>query len=92
MRGVEHIADCQKKAAEKPLWKHIQDKHQGRMEFQIFEHFKMTQTGIFFKPQRRKANEGVRISHLNPDTRMNSKDEFRQGTNISMRATRGVGV
>ena len=59
MRGVEHIADCQKKAAEKPLWKHIQDKHQGRMEFQIFEHFKMTQTGIFFKPQRRKANEGV---------------------------------
>ena len=42
--------------------------------------------------QRRKANEGVRISHLNPDTRMNSKDEFRQGTNISMRATRGVGV
>ena len=86
MRGVEHIADCQKKAAEKPLWKHIQDKHQGRMEFQIFEHFKMTQTGIFFKPQRRKANEGVRISHLNPDTRMNSKDEFRQGTNISMRA------
>ena len=86
MRGGEHIADCQKKTAEKPLWKHIQDKHQGRMEFQIFEHFKMTQTGIYFKPQRRKANEGVRISHLNPDTRMNSKDEFRQGTNISMRA------
>ena len=92
MRGGEHIADCQKKAAEKPLWKHIQEKHHGTMEFEIFEHFKMTQTGIFFKPQRRKANEGVRISHLNPDTRMNSKDEFRQGTNITMRATRGVGV
>ena len=47
---------------------------------------------IFFKPQRRKANEGVRISNLNPETRMNSKDEFRQGTNITMRPVRGVGV
>ena len=40
----------------------------------------------------RKANEGVRISHLDPETRMNSRDEFRQGTNIMMRAMRGVGV
>ena len=92
MRGGEHITDCDKKVAEKPLWKHIQEKHGGRMEVGIFEHFKMTQTGIFFKPQRRKADEGVRISHLNPDTRMNSKDEFRQGTNITMRPMRGVGV
>ena len=80
MRGVEHIADCQKKTAKKPLLKHIQKKYHGRMDDDIFEHFKM------------EANEGVRISNLNPDTRMNSKDEFRQGTNISMRATRGVGV
>ena len=62
------------------------------MEIDIFEHFEMIQTGIFFKPQRRKANEGVRISHLDPETRMNSRDEFRQGTNIMMRAMRGVGV
>ena len=55
-------------------------------------HFEMVQTGVFFKPQRRKANEGVRISHLDPETRMNSRDEFRQGTNIMMRAMRGVGV
>ena len=92
MRGAEHLTDCEKKAAEKPLWKHIVEKHGGRMEVEIFEHFKMTQTGIFFKPQRRKADEGVRISHLNPDTRMNSRDEFRQGTNIIMRPMRGVGV
>ena len=26
----------------------------------------------------RKANEGVRISHLDLETRMNSRDEFRQ--------------
>ena len=76
----------------KPLWKHIIEKHEGRMEINIFEHFEMIQTGIFFKPQRRKANEGVRISHLDPETRMNSRDEFRQGTNIMMRAMRGVGV
>ena len=92
MRGGEHISDCEKRATEKPLWKHILEKHQGTMEVGIFEHFKMTQTGIFFKPQRRKANEGVRISNLSPDTRMNSREEFRQGTNITMRAIRGVGV
>ena len=62
------------------------------MEIDTFDHFEMVQTGVFFKPQRRKANEGVRISHLDPETRMNSGDEFRQGTNIMMRAMRGVGV
>ena len=91
-RGDEHLTDLEKRVAEKPLWKHIQEKHRGRMEGEIFEHFKMTLTGTFFKPQRRKADEGVRISHLNPDTRMNSKDEFRQGTNITMRPIRGLGV
>ena len=90
-RGEEHVADAKKKAADKPLWKHILDKHGGRMVIPIFQHFSMTRTGVFFKPQRRKANEGVRISNLNPDTRMNSKDEFRQGTNITMRPVRGVG-
>ena len=62
------------------------------MEVTPFEHFEMSLKGIFLKPQRRKADEGVRISHLNPDTRMNSRDEFRQGTNIVMRAVRGLGV
>ena len=90
-RGEEHIADAERKAVDKPLWKHIREKHGGRIEITIFEHFSMKRTGIFFKPQRRKANEGVRISHLNPETRMNSKDEFRQGTNITMRPSRGVG-
>ena len=90
-RGEEHVADAERKAADKPLWKHIKEKHGGRIEITIFEHFSMKRTGIFVKPQRRKANEGVRISHLNPDTRMNSRDEFRQGTNIMMRPVRGVG-
>ena len=92
MRGLEHLTDLEKKVAEKPLWKHIQEKHQGRMEVTPFEHFEMSLKGIFLKPQRRKADEGVRISNLNPDTRMNSRDEFRQGTNIIMRAVRGLGV
>ena len=88
---THHVADAQRRAADKPLWKHILDKHEGRLAISIFEHFSMIRTGVFVKPQRRKANEGVRISHLNPDTRMNSKDEFRQGTNITMRPVRGVG-
>ena len=91
-RGEEYIADVQKKAADKPLWKHIREKHGGRMEIEMFEHFRMELTGIFSSAQRRKANEGVRIANLNPDTRMNSKDEFRQGTNITMRPIRGLGV
>ena len=90
-RGFDHVADAQRRAVDKPLWKHILDKHEGRLEISIFEHFSMSRTGVFVKPQRRKANEGVRISKLNPDTRMNSKDEFRQGTNITMRPVRGVG-
>ena len=91
-RGEDQIADVQRRAADKPLWKHIMDKHGGRMDITTFEHFSMAKTGVFFKPQRRKANEGVRISNLNLETRMNSKDEFRQGTNITMRPVRGVGV
>ena len=90
-RGFDHVADAQRRAVDKPLWKHILDKHEGRLEISIFEHFSMSRTGVFVKPQRRKANEGVRISKLNPDTRMNSKDEFRQGTNFTMRPVRGVG-
>ena len=31
-------------------------------------------------------------AHLNPNTRMNSKDEFRQGTNIIMQPVRGIGA
>jgi len=53
----------------------------------VFEHFKMEVTQVFSKPQRRMANEGVRIAHLNPET----KDEFRQGTNVMMVPARGVG-
>ena len=90
-RGVDHVADAERRAVDKPLWKHILDKHEGRLASPIFEHFTMSRTGVFVKLQRRKANEGVRISNLNPDTRMNSKDEFRQGTNITMRPVRGVG-
>ena len=58
----------------------------------MFDHFRMELTGIFSSAQRRKANEGVRIAHLDPNTRMNSKDEYRQGTNIMMQPVRGVGV
>ena len=29
MRGEEHLTDLEKRVAEKPLWKHIQEKHQA---------------------------------------------------------------
>ena len=90
-RGKEHVQDWERKQADKPLWKHVLEKHGGRAEVPLFGHFKMKRLQVFYKPQRRKANEGVRIANLDPDTRMNSRDEFRQGTNISLRAVRGVG-
>ena len=62
------------------------------MEVPMFQHFEMKLVKIFEKPQRRKADEGVRISHLDPDTRLNSKEEFLQGTNLFLQTMRGVGV
>ena len=91
MRGKDHVKDVEKRSRDKPLWKHIVEKHEGRMVGTVFDHFKMEVTQVFTKPQRRMANEGVRIANLNPETRMNSKDEFRQGTNVMMVPARGVG-
>ena len=91
-RGENHVNDVEKKRAHSPLWKHILEKHNGVMVVPIFSHFQMKLTQFFSKPQRRKANEGVRIANLDPDVRMNSKDEFLQGCNIFMQPVRGVGV
>ena len=91
-RGQEYVQDVDKKRENKPLWKHIVEKHGGVMELPMFQQFSMMLTKVFRKPQRRKADEGVRIAHLDPETRMNSKDEFRQGTNIFVRPMRGVGM
>ena len=55
-------------------------------------HFKMELVQIFSKPLRRKADEGVRIYHLDADNRMNSKNEFMQGTNLYLQPVRGLGV
>ena len=91
-RGEDHVKDVARNSTDKPLGKHIKEKHGGIMEVPTFLHFTMKATQFFRHPQRRKANEGVRIANLDPDTRMNSKDEFRQGTNIMMQPVRGVGV
>ena len=58
----------------------------------IFQHFSMKMTKVFKKPQYRKADEGLRIARLDPETTMNSKDEFKQGTNIFVQPMKGVGV
>ena len=62
------------------------------MSVPMFSHFKMEVVKFFSSAQRRKADEGVRISHLDPNTRMNSKDEFMQGTNLFLMPVRGVGL
>ena len=62
------------------------------MSVPMFSHFKMEVVRFFSSAQRRKADEGVRIAHLDPDTRMNSKDEFLQGTNLFLIPVRGVGM
>ena len=62
------------------------------MEVPMFSHFSMKLHRFFRKPQRRKADKGVRITKLDPKTRMNSKNEFLQGTNIVMQPVRGVGI
>ena len=61
------------------------------MEVAMFSHFSMKITQVFNKPQRKNANEGVRIVHLNPDGRMNSKDEFLQGNNNIHASSQGCG-
>ena len=68
------------------------EKHGGVMAVPIYSHFKMDLVKFFSSAQRRKADEGVRISHLDQDTRMNSKDEFMQGANLFLVPVRGVGL
>ena len=92
MRGVNYVADLKTKKINKPLWKHILEKHNGVMTVPMFAHFKMELVNVFSKPQRRKAEEGVRIYHLDTDNRMNSKNEFLQGTNLYLQPVRGVGL
>ena len=92
MRGCNYVADVEKKRVNKPLWKHIVEKHNGVMSLPMFSHFKMELVQLFSKPQRRKAEEGIRIYHLDPINRMNSKNKFMQGTNLYLLPVRGVGV
>ena len=89
--GLLHSA-LQKKRDNKPLWKHVMEKHGGVLQVPMFSHYKMKLTNIFSEPQRRKAHEGVGIVHLDPDTRMNSKLEFLQGSNLFLQPVRVVGV
>ena len=84
--------DVNKKRGNKPLWKHIQEKHGVVMSLPMVSHFKVEVVRFFSSAQRRKADEGVRIAHLDPDTRMKSKDEFMQGTNLFLVPVHGVGL
>ena len=67
MRRVNYVSDIKAKKVNKPLWKHILEKHNGVMTVLMFAQFKMELVNVFSKPHRRKAEEGVRICHLDID-------------------------
>ena len=46
---------------------------------------------VFSMSQRRKADEDVRVVHLEPDTKTNTKLEFLNGTNVFLQRVRGWG-
>ena len=60
------------------------------MYYQVAMYYEVVR--YFSSAQRRKADEGVRIANLDPETSMNSKDEFMQGTNLFLVQVRGVGL
>ena len=55
-RGVDHVADAQRRAADKPLWKHILDKHEGRLVSPIFEQNRSICQAAEEKSQRGSKN------------------------------------
>ena len=63
MRGGEHLADCEKETKEKPLWKRILEKHEGKMEGGKFEHFEMIQTTGGRWQRGKRCWPGRRIWH-----------------------------
>ena len=73
-------------------WMALLCSKEGVMQVTMFSNFTMKLEQFFSEPQRRKAIEGVTIFHLNPETRMNSKDELLQGKNIFIQPMRGAGV
>ena len=92
VRGCNYVGDVEKKRENKPPWKHVIAKHGGVLQVPMFSHFKMKLKPFFSKLQRRKADEGIRMVHLNPETRMNCKLEFLQRTNLFLQPVRGVEV
>ena len=37
--GLDYVKDVEKKGINKPLWKHIVERHEGIMELAMFSHF-----------------------------------------------------
>ena len=51
-RGSQYVDDVDKKRDNKPLWKHIEDKHGGVMSVPMFSHFRMYVVQYFASAQR----------------------------------------
>ena len=50
-RGNDYVYEVKKKIADRPLWKHIINKHGGNMIVPMFEHFK-TRPGDLVMPDQ----------------------------------------
>ena len=88
-RSKEHQRDLEKKKADNPMFKHLQNFHPGEVA-----KYNIKSTRFFKDPLTRQINEGVRInnSKSNPGLLMNSKSEFRQGEVARVVLVNGAGA
>ena len=55
MRGCDYVKDVKKKRMNKPLWKHIFEKHEGVMQLNMFSHFTMKLIQFCEKTTKKKG-------------------------------------
>ena len=72
VRGKEHIDKYRRNDQKSPLWKHAQNRHEGRTDV----NYSMKVVSQFRDPLTRQVNEGVRINRSTAEVILNSKSEW----------------
>ena len=72
VRGKEHIDKYRRNDQKSPLWKHVQNRHEGRTDV----NYSMKVASHFRDPLTRQVNEGVRINRSTAEVILNSKSEW----------------
>ena len=73
IRGKEHLKALQRQSEKSALYKHIKNEHANEENSVKFQ---MKITGRFQTAMSRQIDEGIRIQGKNPETLLNSKNEF----------------